>query len=147
MEKKNEQLVDPKVGQVAEGKTLPFVDESYIQTNELKTFDFESKTQKIKIETDEFSAVCPFSGLPDIATLIIEYYPKGKAVELKALKYYLMSYRMVGIYKEEFTKIIFEDLKSVLGHNQITITSLYNTRGGMDVTCVESGVKGVITGY
>ena len=116
METKKEQLVDPKVGQVAEGKTLPFVDESYIQTSELKTFEFESKTQ-------------------------------GKAVELKALKYYLMSYRMVGIYQEAVTKRIFEDLKTVLGHNQITITSLYNTRGGMDVTCVESGVKGVITGY
>lgn len=140
-------VVDPKVGQVAEGKTLPFVDETHINSGELKTFEFESKTQKIKIETDEFSAVCPFSGLPDIASLIIEYYPKGKAVELKALKYYLMSFRMVGIYQEAVTKRIFEDLKKVLGHNQITITTLYNTRGGMDVTCVESGIKGVVTGY
>ena len=147
MKIEEKQTVDPKVGQVAEGKTLPFVDETHINTDELKTFLFESKTQKIKIETDEFSAVCPFSGLPDIASLIIEYYPKGKAVELKALKYYLMSFRMVGIYQEAVTKRIFEDLKKVLGHNQITVTTLYNTRGGMDVTCVESGIKGVVTGY
>jgi 7-cyano-7-deazaguanine reductase len=147
MKVEQNETVDPKIGQVAEGKTLPFVDETHIKTEELKTFEFESKSQLIKIETDEFSAVCPFSGLPDIATLIIEYYPKGKAVELKALKYYLMSFRMVGIYQEAVTKRIFEDLKKVLGHNQITITSLYNTRGGMDVTCVESGVKGVVTGY
>lgn len=137
--------VDPKVGQVAEGKTLPFVNDSYIQTGELKTFEFESKNQVIKIETDEFSAVCPFSGLPDIAKLIIEYTPKGKAVELKALKYYLMSFRMVGIYQEAVTKRIYQDLEFVLGHTQIKVISIYNTRGGMDVTCVETGNNYVVS--
>ena len=48
----------------AEGKTFDYVDESHIGTNLLEVFDFDSPDQYIKSETDEFSAVCPFSGLP-----------------------------------------------------------------------------------
>lgn len=132
--------VDPEVGQVAEGKVIPFLDKTHIKTEELKTFLFESKKQKIEIETHEFSAVCPFSGLPDIAKVKIEYYPTtGIALELKALKYYFMSYRMVGIYQEGVTAKIFNDLKKVLGHSNIKVVTIYNTRGGIDVTCTESG--------
>ena len=134
--------VKEEVGQVAEGKTFDFLPESAIRTNELKMFKFDSKNQRIEIETDEFSAVCPFSGLPDIATIRIEYFPKtGKAIELKSLKYYFHSFRNVGIYQEGVTKRIFNDLRKALGHNQITVQTLYNTRGGIDVTCTESGVR------
>jgi 7-cyano-7-deazaguanine reductase len=114
---------------------------------EIKTYAFESKTQKIKLETDEFSCICPESSLPDNATLIIEYFPKGKALDLSSLKEYMVSFRNVKIRQEEATKKIYEDLKKALSHNQITITTLFNTKNGIDVTCVESGVKGVITGY
>ena len=51
----------------AEGKTFDYVDESHIGTDLLEVFDFDSPDQYIKSETDEFSAVCPFSGLPDIS--------------------------------------------------------------------------------
>lgn len=133
--------VDPKVGQTAEGKVIPFLDESFINANELKTFDFNSVNQKIEIETSEFSAVCPFSGLPDIAKVKIEYFPVSKkAIELKALKYYFLSFRMVGIYQEGVTKRIFEDLSNVLGHNVIKVITYYNTRGGIDVVCTEDGM-------
>lgn len=114
---------------------------------EIKTYAFESKTQKIKLETDEFSCICPESSLPDNATLIIEYFPKGKALDLSSLKEYIVSFRNLKIRQEEATKKIYEDLKKALSHNQITITTLFNTKNGIDVTCVESGVKGVITGY
>ena len=50
----------------AEGKTFDYVDESHIETDLLEVFNFDSPDQYIKSETDEFSAVCPFSGLPDI---------------------------------------------------------------------------------
>lgn len=133
--------VDPKVGQTAEGKVLDFATESAINTAELKVFDFDSKNQQIEIETPEFSAVCPFSGLPDIATVKITYFPKaGKALELKALKYYFMSYRNVGIYQEGVTKRIFEDLTKILGTTELRVQTWYNIRGGMDVTCIESGL-------
>jgi 7-cyano-7-deazaguanine reductase len=135
------QKVDPKVGQVAEGKKLPFLNEDAIDSSELKVFEFDSPMQLIKIQTPEFSAVCPFSGLPDIAEVEIQYYPSnGYALELKALKYYFMSFRMVGIYQEGVTKRMFEDLSAILGHKNIEVKTNYNVRGGMYVTCIETGL-------
>ena len=91
-----------------------------------------------KTETNEFSAVCPFSGLPDISYVKIEYYPKGgKCVELKSLKYYFVSFRNVGIYQEAATKRIYDDLQSILKTEQLMVTTLYNVRGGFETTCVE----------
>ena len=133
--------IDPRVGQEAEGKRLPFLDETHINTDEIKTFVFDSPSQKIHIETDEFSAVCPFSGLPDIAKVVINYVPKaGKALELKALKYYFLSFRSVGIYQEGVTKRIHRDLCKALSCKTVEVTTVYNTRGGLDVTCIEGKV-------
>ena len=99
----------------ADGKKFEFLDETNIDPSFLEVFDFDSPEQYIKTETKEFSAVCPFSGLPDLAKVIIEYYPiGGKCVELKALKYYFTSFRNVGIYQEAATKRIFMDLKNIL---------------------------------
>ena len=99
----------------ADGKNFKFDDESFIDPNFLETFSFKSTKQYIMTETDEFSAVCPFSGLPDIAYVKIEYYPLGgKCIELKSLKYYFTSFRNVGIYQEGATKRIYDDLKKNL---------------------------------
>jgi 7-cyano-7-deazaguanine reductase len=139
--------IDPKVGQVAEGKVLTFQTEDAIRTEELKTFEFLSVNQKIEIDTHEFSAVCPFSGLPDIARVMIKYYPTTKvALELKALKYYFLSYRNVGIYQEGVTARIYHDLCAVLGHRNVEVITQYNTRGGIDVTCTEGGLQTVTVG-
>lgn len=125
----------------AEGKVFEFVDESHIRTDYLETFPFDSPKQLIITETREFSAVCPFSGLPDYAYLKIEYYPEGgRCVELKSLKYYIISFRNVGIYQEAATKRIYEDLKQVLKTDRLKVTTVYNTRGGFDTTCVEGGL-------
>ena len=122
----------------AEGHSFEFVDKSHIQSDFLEVFDFESPDQYIKTETNEFSAVCPFSGLPDLAYVKIEYYPSGgKCIELKSLKYYFVSYRNVGIYQEAATKRIYDDLKSVLNTKLIKVTTVYNIRGGFETTCVE----------
>ena len=84
-----------------DGKYFTFDNEDCINANFLETFSFDSSDQYIKTETSEFSAVCRFSGLPDIAYVKIEYYPEGgKCIELKSLKYYFVSFRNVGIYQE-----------------------------------------------
>ena len=132
--------VDPKVGQTAEGIKIPFVDETHIDASQLKVFEFDSPDQEIKIETPEFSAVCPFSGLPDIANVVVKYRPiTKKALELKALKYYFTSFRPVGIYQEGVTARIHRDLCAVLGHDHVKVTTTYNVRGGMYVECKENG--------
>lgn len=133
-------VTDKKIGQVAEGKIMPFVGVDHIAKDELKTFEFDSPEQLITTEYPEFSAVCPFSGLPDIADVTIKYKPaNGKAIELKSLKYYMLSYRNVGIYQEGVTKFIFQDLRNVLGVGcELYVKTVYNVRGGFLTTCEEA---------
>ncbi|HLA99819.1 MAG TPA: preQ(1) synthase, partial [Bacteroidota bacterium] len=70
-----------------------------IDTGVLETFPYEhpGKREVIRIDTNEFTAVCPYSGLPDFGTIRIEYIPRRNIVELRSLKYYLFTYRNVGI--------------------------------------------------
>jgi len=125
----------------AEGRVFEYYGEEKIRADFLEVFDFDSPKQYICTETQEFSAVCPFSGLPDYALLKIEYYPEGgKCVELKSLKYYITSFRNVGIYQERATRRIFDDLKAVLKTEKIQVTTMYNIRGGFLTTCVEGMV-------
>ena len=126
----------------AEGKTFDFLDETHIDPQLIEVFNFDSPEQYIKSETDEFSAVCPFSGLPDIAYIKIEYHPTGgKCVELKSLKYYFVSFRNVGIYQEAATKRIYNDLRSALRTDKLQVTTIYNIRGGFETTCIEGSLS------
>lgn len=126
----------------AEGKIFNYDDASKINADFLETFPFESVDQYIKTETNEFSAVCPFSGLPDLAKVRIEYFPTGgKCVELKSLKYYFTSFRNVGIYQEGATRRIYDDLSSILETKKIQITTIYNIRGGFKTTCIEGSIN------
>ena len=126
----------------AEGKEFKFDTVDKIRPDYLETFDFDSKDQYIITKTKEFSAVCPFSGLPDLAKIIIECYPDGgKCVELKSLKYYFISFRNVGIYQEAVTQKIYSDLKNALNTQRLKVTSVYNTRGGFNTTCIEGDLE------
>lgn len=119
----------------AEGKTFKFDDPKNIRTAFLEAFAFSGAPQTIEITTEEFSAVCPFSGLPDYAHLIVKYIPGKKCIELKSFKYYLISFRNVGIYQEAATDRIYKDLKKVLAPKKLMVQTIYNIRGGMGVTC------------
>jgi 7-cyano-7-deazaguanine reductase len=119
----------------AEGRTLSFTGPEAIDIAVLETFPYEGPTQEIVTETREFSAVCPYSGLPDFALLRITYTPSDRCVELKSLKYYVTSYRSVGIFQEHATARIAEDLFKALAPQRLAVTTVYNTRGGFDTTC------------
>ncbi len=125
----------------AEGQTLPFVGPEKVDVNILESFPYEGPVQTIRYKTAEFSAVCPFSGLPDIADVEIEYVPAKKIVELKSLKYYFMSYRNVGIYQEHANAKIYEDLLKVLEPRDLIVRMKYNTRGGIDAFTEVSSAK------
>ena len=95
--------------------------------------------QRVTYETEpgEFSALCPFSGLPDYGTVRIEYVPGSWILELKSLKYYLMSWREVGAAQEDVTALVYADLARHLGDaRRLTVTTAYNVRGGIKTTCV-----------
>lgn len=119
----------------AEGRILDFEDVDKIRTDLLETFPYEGPRQKICYETREFSAVCPYSGLPDYAYFSMEYIPERTIVELKSLKYYLVSYRNVGIFQEPGTARLFQDLQGLLNPHWLCVKTVYNTRGGIDATC------------
>ena len=99
---------------IAEGRTIPFTGPEAVDVAVLETFEYAGPDQEIVTETREFSPVCPYSGLPDFATLRIVYVPSDRCIELKSLKYYVTSYRSVGIFQEHATARIAEDLFRVL---------------------------------
>ena len=122
----------PKAG----GKVFRFESESVIKPSFLETIKYTGKRQLIEYRTKEFSAVCPFSGLPDIGEVIITYIPAKSIIELKSLKYYFVSFRNAGIYQEKATDRIFSDIIKKLKPIYLRVETIYNTRGGIDSRCV-----------
>jgi 7-cyano-7-deazaguanine reductase len=119
----------------AEGRPLPFVGPEAIDARVLEVFPYDGPEQEIVTETGEFSAVCPYSGLPDFARLTITYVPRARCVELKSLKYYITSFRNVGIYQEHATARIAQDLERLLDPIRLTVRTVYHVRGGFETTC------------
>lgn len=120
---------------IAEGRTLPFVGPEHVDVAVLETFEYAGPEQEIITETDEFTAVCPYSGLPDFAKVTLRYTPGARCIELKSLKYYITSYRNVGIFQEHATAKIAEDLFHLLEPARLEVTTIYNVRGGFLTTC------------
>lgn len=108
-------------------------DASTIDISVLETFPYEypGKDIVIDIETEEFTAVCPYSGLPDFALIKIHYTPEKEIIELRSLKYYLFSYRNVGIYQEHLVNRILEDLVRCAKPKWMRVEADYKVRGGI----------------
>ena len=100
---------------------------------ELETFDNPNPDRDYEIEFDcpEFTCLCPLTGQPDFAHFRITYVPGGKCVELKSLKLYLQLFRNEGVFYENATNRILDDLVHVLQPRQITLVAEFSPRGGM----------------
>lgn len=107
--------------------------EKSIRSDLLLGFDYEYSQSgaEVIIDSDEFTAVCPLTGLPDFGTLFIKYVPKNLLIELKSLKYYLLSYTNVGIVQEHAANKILNDLIEKYDPVSITIKLDYKIRGGL----------------
>ena len=112
--------------------------ESTIDAGVLETFPYEypGDEEVVRIDTNEFTAVCPYSGLPDFGTIRIEYVPGGSVIELRSLKYYLFSYRNVGIYQEHVAIRVLRDLVRCCKPRKMRVEVDYNIRGGVHTTVV-----------
>lgn len=108
-----------------------------IRPEVLETFPYESKGDPldVDIDTDEFTAVCPWTGLPDFGEIIVSYVPDEKVLELRSYKYYLLSYRNVGMVQEHVTRRILDDLVTAVGPVRMTVSTDYRIRGGIHTTC------------
>ena len=117
-------------------RKLPIKSEEIIDSDCLLAFEYEYPQQpcQVSIDTDEFTAVCPWTGLPDYGTLRITYTPASACVELKSLKYYLLSFRDVGIVQEHAATRILKDLVALVNPRSMAISLDYKTRGGIHTT-------------
>ena len=99
----------------------------------LETFpnQFPSRDYEIEITCPEFTAVCPKTGQPDFATIIITYSPAESVIELKSLKLYLFSYRDRGIFYEHSINTILDDLVNVSRPRRMTVVGRFTPRGGI----------------
>lgn len=111
----------------------------------LETFEnrHQQRDYTIEITCPEFTAVCPITGQPDFGTLTIAYVPDARCVELKSLKLYLQQFRNEGIFYEDVTNRILDDLVAVLQPRSMTLTGAFTPRGGIStrVTAVHTASR------
>lgn len=93
---------------------------------------YADKDYLVELKMEEFTCICPKTGLPDFATVIIQYKPNKWLLEQKSLKLYLNGYRNLGIFQEHATNKIFEDFLAKTKPNWARITTLWRVRGGIE---------------
>ena len=107
-------------------------------SKDLETFvnPNQERDYTIRIRVPEFTCLCPKTGQPDFATLLIEYVPNERCVELKALKMYVWSFRDEGAFHEAVTNRILDDLVRVCEPHFMRVSGEFNVRGGIYTTVV-----------
>lgn len=88
------------------------------------------------MEIPEFTCLCPMTGQPDFATLVLDYVPDRLCVELKSLKLYVWSYRDQGAFHEAVTNRILDDLVSATKPRYLRLEARFNVRGGIYTTVI-----------
>ena len=86
---------------------------------------------QIHMEIPEFTCLCPKTGQPDFATLVLDYLPENTCVELKSLKLYIWSFRNEGCFHEAVTNQILDDLVAATKPCFMRLTARFNVRGGI----------------
>ena len=111
---------------------------STLPSKSLETFENPQpgRDYTIRIDVPEFTCLCPKTGQPDFATLLLEYVPDKLCVELKALKLYAWSYRDEGAFHEAVTNRILDDLVAATQPRFMRLTAKFNVRGGIYTTVV-----------
>ena len=104
----------------------------------LETFEnsFPHRDYLIEIVCPEFTSVCPKTGQPDFGTLTFQYVPDKLCIELKSLKLYLQQFRNQGIFYENITNRILDDLVNTIHPRRIKLTASFTPRGGISTTVV-----------
>ena len=105
---------------------------------ELETFPNPSpeRDYTIRIRIPEFTCLCPKTGQPDFAEILVEYVPDQRCIELKSLKLYMWSFRDEGAFHEAVTNQMLRDLSGRLAPRFMRVTAVFNVRGGLYTTVV-----------
>jgi 7-cyano-7-deazaguanine reductase len=117
----------------AHSKSLEIVAMSTTASKNLETFDnpLPQRDYHIHMEIPEFTCLCPKTGQPDFATLILDYIPDQRCVELKSLKLYIWSFRDEGAFHEAVTNRILDDLVAATQPRFMRLTAKFFVRGGI----------------
>jgi 7-cyano-7-deazaguanine reductase len=107
---------------------LTDIDRVYLETFENPRPD---RLYTIEFTCSEFTSLCPKTGQPDFATIVVRYVPGPRCVELKSLKQYFWSFRDLGIFFESVTNQILDDLVEACEPIEMTVTGNFNVRGGI----------------
>jgi 7-cyano-7-deazaguanine reductase len=101
----------------------------------LETFDNRHPENDywVHFNCPEFTSLCPITGQPDFATILIDYIPDAQMVESKSLKLYLFSFRSHGAFHEDCVNIIMKDLIRLMNPKYIEVTGLFTPRGGISI--------------
>ena len=81
----------------------------------------------------EFTSLCPKTGQPDFAKILINYIPRERMVESKSLKLYLFSFRNHGDFHEDCINIIMKDLVKLMDPRYLEVIGLFTPRGGISI--------------
>lgn len=103
---------------------------------------FPNRDYIITHEAEEFTSVCPKTGQPDFGRIVITYIAKDKCVELKSLKFYLQSFRNEGIFYENVTNRILDDLVKVIQPKWMEVIGEFSIRGGVQSTITAEYMEG-----
>lgn len=106
--------------------------------NTLETFENPNplRDYTIRIDSPEFTCLCPKTGQPDFATIHLEYVPDKVCVELKSLKLYIWAFREQGAFHEAVTNEMLNDIVKAISPNFMRIRAEFNVRGGLYTTIV-----------
>jgi 7-cyano-7-deazaguanine reductase len=98
----------------------------------LETFEnqFPHRDYVVEYVFKEFSSLCPKTGQPDTAEIIVRYIPDEKCIETKSLKLYFLAFRQHGAFMETITNTILEDCVKACNPRKMTIESSFAPRGG-----------------
>jgi 7-cyano-7-deazaguanine reductase len=120
-------------GKIGAFKASEIATMSTIASKNLETFDNPTpqRDYHIHMEIPEFTCLCPKTGQPDFATLILDYIPDQSCVELKSLKLYIWSFRNEGAFHEAVTNRILDDLAAATQPRYMRLTSKFFVRGGI----------------
>lgn len=97
---------------------------------------YADRKYTIHVEIPEFTCICPKTGLPDFATITIDYMPTKYCLELKSLKMYIIAYRNLGIFHEHLTNRILDDVVKACSPRWAKVAATMNPRGGISTTVV-----------
>ena len=115
-------------------KNMSVFDKVNLSLLEIMLYQYAGKDIKVLIETEEFTCLCPWTGLPDYAYLAVSYTPSKTVVELKSFKMYIQSFRMVGMVHESVVNRIKEDLVRALKPKEMSVELEFGIRGGIATT-------------